>query len=280
MLSVMGACVKYLGHGIPTGEVIFFRSLISVFVLAFIAYRTLGLRVLKTDNWRGHALRSLAGTTSMFCLFTALTMIPLADVTTISFTSPMFVTVLAMMFLGERIHVFRWTALGVGLVGVLIMVSPHLSLHGGDPTGVGIAMTSAMFTALAMIFLRSMSGVEHALTITFYFMLTSMMLSLLSLPWGWVMPGREQAIYLLLIGVIGAGGQLLVTLSYRYAEASTIAPLDYSSMIMSAALGYWVFNEVPTWQVWWGMPLVIASGLIIFWREYRLHLQRDQLRTT
>lgn len=278
MLSSMGACVKYLGRDIPVGETIFWRSLISVLALTLIAHQTLGLQVLKTDNWQRHALRSLAGTISMFCLFAALTMIPLADVTTIAFTSPMFVTVMAMVFLGERIHVFRWTALAIGVVGVLIMVSPHLNFHNGSPAGVGVALAAAVFSALAMIFLRSMSGAEHPLTITFYLMLSSMLCALLTLPWGWVMPNREQALVLSLMGVFGVAGQLLMTYSYRYAEASTIAPLDYSAMIMSVALGYWLFQERPAWSIWWGAPLVMASGLIIFWREYRLHQQRSQVQ--
>lgn len=280
LLSSMAACVKYLGRDIPVGETIFLRGLIAVLALALIARQTLGLQVLKTDNWPRHALRSLSGTLSMFCLFAALTMIPLADVTTIAFTSPMFVTLLAMVFLGERIHVFRWAALAIGVAGVLIMVSPHLSFNNGNPTGVGVALAAAVFSALAMIFLRSMSGAEHPLTITFYLMLASMICALLTLPWGWVMPNREQALVLFLMGVFGVAGQLLMTYSYRYAEASTIAPLDYSAMIMSVALGYWLFDERPTWSIWWGAPLVVTSGLIIFWREYRLHLQREQIRTT
>lgn len=271
LLAGMTAGVKYLGPAVPMGQTIFLRGLIAVLTLALLARHTVGLQVLKTDNWRRHALRSLAGTISMFCLFAALTMIPLADVTAISFTAPLFLTLLAMLFLGERIHVFRWTALGVGLLGVIIMVSPHLGLGSGPSIGVGIALGAAMFSALAMVFLRSMSGGEHAITITFYFMLTSMSCALLTLPWGWVIPTAEQAVTVFLIGVFGVVGQLLMTYSYRYAEASTIAPLDYSSMIMSVLLGYWLFDELPSPSIWWGAPLVIAAGLIIFWREYRLH---------
>lgn len=261
------------------GETIFVRGLIAVLTLALIARYTVGLQVLKTGQWQRHARRSLAGTISMFCLFAALSMIPLADVTAISFTSPMFLTLLAMLFLGERIHAFRWTALSIGLLGVAIMISPHLNWtstppHESQALGISIAFGAAVFSAVAMMFLRKMSGGEHAITITFYFMLTSMACALLTLPWGWVVPNREQAMILLLTGAFGVVGQLLMTYSYRYAEASTIAPLDYTSMIMSVALGYWLFAEIPRWSIWVGSPLVIASGLIIFWREYRLQLQR------
>jgi drug/metabolite transporter (DMT)-like permease len=268
LLASMAACVKYLGKGVPMGETIFVRGLIAVITLALIARFTVGTKVLKTDNWQRHALRSLSGTFSMFCLFAALTMIPLAEVTAINFTSPMFVTVLAMLFLGERTHVFRWTALGIGLIGVLIMTVPHLHFGSDTPWGVLIAFNAALFSALAMIFLRSMSGGEHAITITFYFMLTSMVCALLTLPLGWIWPTHQQWVVMLLTGAFGVGGQLLMTFSYRYAEASTIAPLDYSSLFISVLLGYVVFGEVPSWSIWAGAPLVIVSGLIIFWREY------------
>lgn len=269
MLSGMSASVKFLDDGIPMGETIFVRGLIAVLALALIARFTVGLKVLKTAHWQRHARRSLCGTISMFCLFTALTLIPLADVTAIGFTAPMFVTVLAMLFLGERIHAFRWTALGIGLIGVLIMLSPHLRLGAGQTLGITTAFGATLFSAVAMIFLRRMSGGEHAITITFYFMLTSMVCALLTLPWGWVVPDREQTLVLMLIGAFGVLGQLLLSFSYRYAEASTIAPLDYSSMIMAVLLGYLLFDELPAWSIWLGAPLVMTSGLIIFWREYR-----------
>ena len=126
----MTLCVKLLGQDTPSGQTIFARGLISVVVVALIAWRTERLHLLKTSNWSGHALRSLSGTVSMFCLFAAVTMIPLADVTAITFTAPMFITLLAMVFLGERIHRYRWTALILGFVGVLIMIGPHLSFGG------------------------------------------------------------------------------------------------------------------------------------------------------
>jgi drug/metabolite transporter (DMT)-like permease len=271
----MSACVKYLGAGIPTGEVVFVRSLIAVLSLALLARQTMGLQLLKTDNWRLHASRALLGTASMFCLYAALTRIPLADVTAITFASPLFITLLAMIFLGERIHAFRWTALGMGLVGVAIMISPHLHLGSGSTAGTLLALGAAVFSAQGMIFIRSMSHGEHAITITFYFMLTAMICALLTLPLGWVQPTQPQWWALLLTGVFGAAGQLLMTYSYRYAEASTIAPLDYTSMIIAALLGYLVFDEVPSWSIWVGAPLVMASGLIIFWREYQLQQQRQ-----
>ena len=269
----MLVCIKYLGREIPAGQTIFVRGLISVVVLALLAWSTGRLHLLKTDNWRSHALRSLCGTVSMFCLFVAIAMIPLADLTAISFTTPLFLTVLAMVFLGERIHGFRWTALGVGFVGVLVTIGPHLSFTHGASAGVLVALSSAIFSAFALMFLRKMSGGEHAITITFYFSLTFMVCSALTAIRGWPMPTPAQWLLIAGAGLFGVFGQVLMTYSYRYAEASTIAPIDYSNMIMSIVLGYLFFDEVPTLSVWIGAPLILGAGLIILWREYSLKKQ-------
>lgn len=270
LLATMAACVKHLGRDVPSGETIFVRGIISVIVLGLIAHRAGGLHLLKTRNWRSHALRSLSGTISMFSLFTALTLIPLAEATAITFAAPMFLTVLAMLFLGERIHRYRWTALIMGFGGVLVMIGPQLSLSGGGSLGVAVALGAAVFMALAMMFLRSISGSgEHAITITFYFSLTAMACAALTALWGWPMPSGRQWLFIVLAGVLGVLGQLLLTLSYRYAEASTIAPLDYTNLLMAAVYGYFFFGETPRASTWVGAPLVVAAGLIILWREYR-----------
>lgn len=279
LFAGMTLCVKILGHDIPIGQTIFVRGVISAVVLACIAWRTAGLQLLKTNNLRSHALRSLSGTVSMFCLFAAVTMIPLADVTAISFTSPMFVTVLAMLFLGEHIHRYRWTALGVGFLGVLIMLGPHLSFAAGSSLGALIALAAAMFSAVAMIFLRKMSGGEHAITITFYFSLTFMTCAALSALQGWATPTMAQWVLIVLAGLFGVFGQLLMTYAYRFAEASTVAPLDYTNMIMAVMLGYLFFGEIPSLFIWIGAPLVVGGGLIILWREYYLKKQLTSAAT-
>ena len=271
----MAACVKRLGDGIPSGETVFVRGIISVVVLAIIAWHMQGLHLLKTNNLRSHALRSLSGTVSLFCWFTALTLIPLADFTAINFAAPMFLTLLAMLFLGERIHRYRWTALAIGFLGVLIMTAPHLTFGSGS-LGVALSLGAAVFSALAMMFLRSMSGSggEHPLTITFYFSVTSMTCGAATALWGWSMPTGQQWLLIVLIGLLGVTGQLLMTLSYRYAEASTIAPLDYTNLLFAVAFGYFIFGETPHVSIWVGAPLVIAAGLIILWREYSQSLAR------
>jgi drug/metabolite transporter (DMT)-like permease len=268
-LAAMAACVKYLGSAIPAGQVVFFRGLISMAVIALVAWRTGGLQVLKTRNWRAHAARSIFGAVSMFCWFVSLTLIPLAEMMAISFTVPLFLTVLAMAFLHEQIHAYRWTALAVGFAGVIVIVGPELVTGAGSAAGVSIALLAAVLAAFALMFLRRMSGQENALTITFYFFLTSSVLALATLGWGsWPMPTGNQWLVLSLVGIFGVMGQLTMTYTYRYAEASLVAPLDYVNMLVALAIGYYLFGEIPHLSTWIGAPLVIAAGGIILWREY------------
>lgn len=265
----MAGCVKFLGGAIPAGQVVFCRGMISLVVVAIVAWRVAGLHLLVTRNWRAHALRSISGSLSMFCWFISLTLIPLAQMTTISFTIPLFLTVLALVFLRERIHAYRWNALAVGFAGVLIIVSPDLLSPSGSLIGVGVALTAAVLAAFAQMFVRRMSSHEHALTITFYFFLTSTSLAaatLLLQPWP--MPTAQQWLLLAMTGAFGVVGQLTMTYSFRYAEASLLAPLDYVSILFAIVIGYTIFDELPGVSIWIGAPLVITAGAIIIWREY------------
>ena len=270
-LSAMVACVKYLGPAIPAGQTIFFRGLISILVVAIVAWHGEGLQLLKTRNWRAHAYRASAGSAAMFCWFVALTMIPLAEMTAISFTIPLFLTVLAMLFLGERIYGYRWTALGVGFAGVVIIIGPELTQARGSAVGVGIGLAAAVLAAFAQMFLRRMSGHEHVVTITFYFFVASTVFAALTVLFqAWPFPTAVQWLLIVLTGLFGVLGQLLMTHSYRYAEASLVAPLDYVNMLIAVAMGFFLFGEIPHVATWIGAPLVIAAGGLILWREYTM----------
>ena len=196
-LASMGACVKHLGSAIPSGETIFVRGLISIAVLTLVAWRVEGgLHVLKTKNLRSHALRSTAGTASMFCWFTALTLIPLADFTAISFTAPLVPHDARDGFLGRAHPRLPLEALAIGFVGVLIMVGPQLTF--GAPCRRRVALGAAVFSAVAVTTLRSMSGSggEHAITITFYFSVDDMICAAFTALAGWPMPNGEQWLFI------------------------------------------------------------------------------------
>ncbi len=276
MFAIMFAAVRWLGPHFPIGEIVFFRSLLGLPVIVVAAAFSGGLHLLATKRVDSHALRSVAGVISMFCNFTAYTLLPLADVTAIGFAAPLFIVVLAATFLRERVHVYRWSAVVIGFVGVLVIVGPEARMASGATIGVMFALTSAALAAVAMIFLRRMSAHEHSTAIAFYFMLTAAIVSLFTLPLGWNFPTGQEGWILLACGLSGGVGQLFLSFSYRYGEASLLAPFDYTAMIWAVALGYFVFGELPMANVWIGAAIVISAGLLILWREHRLKLARDR----
>ncbi|MEC8582613.1 MAG: DMT family transporter, partial [Pseudomonadota bacterium] len=236
---------------------------------------------LKTKNPMGHLWRGLIGVTAMGFTFTGLGMLPLPEVTAIGFAAPLLTVVFAAFLLGERVRAFRLGAVAFGLVGVLIILWPLLSVDNLDRAvmiGVVVVLLSSVFRALAQIQIRRLAGREETSAIVFYFSLTATILSLFTLPFGWVMPTAQEAAMLIGAGLIGGFAQILLTSAYRYAEAGVVAPFDYASMLFAVVLGYVVFAEVPTVYTLVGSGVVIAAGVLIIWRERKLGLKRGQTR--
>lgn len=274
--GLMAAIARGIGDAYPLGQVVFFRSSFAFLpILATMLISGVGLSALATKRPWSHLLRSGAGTGAMFSYFAALVFLPLADVTALSFVSPLIITALAALILGEHVGLYRWSAVALGFVGVLIMISPHLG-HAdaaGAPTiGLALAFASATFASFAMISVRRMSGTENALAIAFYFQLTCTVVSMMTLPFAWVTPTVNDFGLLVLIGVCGGCGQILMTNSYRFATASTIANFDYVAMIWAILFGWMFFDELPAAAVYVGAAIVIGSGAFIAWRERNLGL--------
>jgi drug/metabolite transporter (DMT)-like permease len=270
LLSVMAAGVKWLAH-FPTGQIVFYRSFFALIPIVIAARLYGGYHLLGTTRPDAHAIRSGVGVLSMFLGFTALGMIPFADATAISFASPIFTVLLASMLLGERVHAVRWSAVAVGFAGILVMIGPHLEF-GGDPrtlAGYALALGGIFCVAIAMIFIRKMSAHEHSITIAFYFSVACALAGLLTLPFGWGEQTLLDTAILIGCGLIGGVGQLFLSFSYRYAEASLVAPFEYVAMIVAIIMGYFVFGEIPAWTVLVGATIVMAAGLVIVWRERR-----------
>jgi drug/metabolite transporter (DMT)-like permease len=182
--------------------------------------------------------------------------------------------ILAALVLAERVHVYRWSAVVLGFIGVLIIAGPEGGVSPSALYGAFFALAGAGLTAIAMIFLRRMSAHEHSITIAFYFMLTSAGVALFTASFGWNMPTRWEASVLIFTGLAGGVGQLFLSFSYRFSEASALAPFDYAAIIWAVALGYVLFGELPAPQVWLGGAIVIAAGLLILWRERKLGRDR------
>jgi drug/metabolite transporter (DMT)-like permease len=231
----------------------------------------------------GHIWRGLVGTTSMGLGFAALGLLPLPEATAIGYAAPLLVVIFAAMFLGENVRAFRLSTVALGMVGVLIVLSPRLQV-GHDPIssretlGAIVALGSAVFAALAQVFVRKLVATEDTATIVFWFSVTASVLSLVTLPWGWAVPSWGAVGMLVCAGLLGGVGQILLTSSYRYADASVIAPFEYASMLLAIVVGYVIFDEVPTLTMLAGAAIIILAGVLIIWRERKLGLERKKQR--
>lgn len=285
VFTAMAALIKATADAVPPGQAVFFRSLFAVPVILGWLIATRDLRAgLRTANPLGHFWRALVGTAAMGFGFAGLGLLPLPEVTAIGYAAPLLTVIFAAMFLGEEVRAFRIFTVALGMAGVLIILSPRMTaLTGGtlnhaEALGAIVVLVGAVFAALAQVFVRRLVVEEKTSTIVFYFSLNAALLSLVTLPFGWVIPAAGDAAMLILAGLLGGLGQVLLTSSYRHADASVIAPFEYASMILSLAVGYFVFGEAPTAVVLIGAALVVAAGILIIWREHRLGLKRADQR--
>lgn len=275
VLVCMAGLVKAVTAHVPTGQAIFARAFFSLpLILAWIALQGPLMDGLRMARPRMHLLRGLIGTATLGMNFVALSLLPLPEVTTIGFAAPVLTLAFAALVLGERVRLFRWTAVGLGLLGVLVVVWPRLSV-GGDVDqmarlGAVMALGAAICAALVKIILRRMVETESTPSVVFWFAVTASILSLATLPLGWTLPSGPILVLLVLTGVLGGVGQLMLTASYRFADASALAPFWYVQLFFASAIGYVFFGDVPTGAMLIGACLVIASGLLIVWRETAL----------
>ena len=274
LFTLMSAFIKAASVRVPPGEAVFFRAFCSLPLIAgWLAMRGELHAGLRTANWRGHALRGIAGTSAMGLGFAGLAYLPLAEVTALRFVTPVLLVIFAALILGERFRLVRLVAVLLGLVGVSVIVWPRLALDNlgdGAMFGVVVTLASAGLAALAQVFIKSMSGTERVTAIVFWFSATASVLSLTTLPFGWVWPTGIEFGYLIGAGLIGALGQVLLTASYRHADAGALAPFTYVSMLWALIVGYLWFDEVPTLPMLVGAVLVICAGIIIVLRERQL----------
>ncbi len=277
--------VKLAGH-IPAGEIVFFRSLFALVpVLAWVFWKGGGFKAFKTNDPVGHIWRGLIGVTSMGLGFYSLTVLPLPEAVAIGYAMPLVTVIMGAVLLKEQVRTYRWAAVVVGLIGVIVVSWPRLTIFtnanaSSYQTGFGaIAMLgSAAFASGAMIQIRRLIGKEPAITIVIYFTVISALMSFVSVPFGWIIPSQTQLIFLISTGLIGGIGQIFLTSCYRYADVSTIAPFEYVSLILSLTIGYYLFDDRPTMQMLIGAFIVIGAGLFIIWREHRLGLERKRAK--
>lgn len=284
LFVVMAVLIKASAGHVPPGERVFFRSLFAIpVILCWLVWTGRLRHGLDTLNPMGHVWRGLVGTASMGLGFTALGLLPLPEATALGYAAPLLTVIFAAMFLGETVRVFRLVAVAIGLAGVAVILAPRLTVgvsgaSGPEAIGAMAALLGAVGAALAQVFIRRLVATEATAAIVFYFSLTATLLSLVTLPFGWVVPSSEEAMLLVAAGLIGGVAQIMLTESTRHAEASLIAPFEYSSMIVTIVIGYVIFEEIPTAPMLIGAALIVMSGLFIIWRERQLGLQRARVQ--
>ncbi len=291
--AAMSAMIKIASPIFPVGEVVLFRSLFALAVLvAWLVSRGEFPRALHTKRKLGHVGRSIAGSGGMFANFVALSLLPLADATAFTFATPLIVVPLAALTLGETVRFGRWAAVAIGFVGVVVMLSDHLGEGFGEPAATGrasigaiVALAGAAVSAVAMIQTRRLTRSEATGAIVFYFSSLTAVISAALLVFAalwpaeapgaalmagqrFVAPSLGEFVLLGSIGLVGGSGQILMTHSYRFADASIIAAFDYVAMIWAAMLGYALFAETPSPRILSGAAIVAATGVFVLWREH------------
>lgn len=275
LLAVMNALAKILSADHHIIEIAFYRNLVSV--LPFLAYILITQKhhLFITKRPRALLARSVIGTISLVTTFAAFAALPMAEVTVLLFTTTLITPALAYFFLKERVGIHRWSAIGVGFVGVIIMVG--LQGFSGALIGIALALCAALMHASLGLLLRMMKE-ESPVTVTFYFVLTGMILTGLCMPFIAVMPTAQALWLLIATGVAGGLAQLCLSLAFKYAPTAAIAPLNYTGLIWATGFDILIWQLVPGWPVFLGATIIIAANSYVIYREHRIHkLNRPHL---
>ena len=261
--SLMDVIVKW-SVDYPIGQILFFRGFFGVVFYLFVIPRNRIHNFYLTKRPGLHLLRCVSGLIAIVAIFIALRELPLATVVSISFAAPIFTTIFSIFLLSERVGIYRWLAVLVGFIGILVITEPgisELNIYYIFPIIFCLGLSYVAIT------LRQLSSTEPVWLISLFFSLAITLLSFLTIPSGWVMPSLNHFIILSLIGVFGGASNLWLSQSYKYSEVSLVTPLKYLALIFAIIFGYFIWDEIPTIKTLAGSFLVIISTLIIFRRE-------------
>lgn len=282
-VTLMFASIRALDGRIPTGEVVFFRSVFA-FVPLVLWYGMQGRLALlvRTESVLRHFGRGISGLGGMYFNYLALSFLPLAQLTAFTYAVPIFTVIFAALFLGEQVRLYRWSAVVVGFAGVIVMLIPALSDAAGAGlvprpallSGAAAALFAAASSALSFIQIRKMTAKENPAAIVFWFTALTTAAGLASALFGWEMPTGLEFIYLFSCGFFGYLGQIFLVLALRHAHASLLAPFEYAGMIWAVIIGYWAFSSIPDVYTVIGAVIVASAGLFTILREHRLAQQR------
>ena len=267
LFSVMITFAKMLSERHSVVEIAFYRNLVACLPFLFVIF-ALGRRdILKLRSKpRLVGLRAVFGVVSLSLTFYAYSLMPMADATALRFTSSLLVPMLGIAMLGEHVGAYRWSAVVFGFVGVLIMLQPA---GGANYLGATVALTAAGIQAVMQIMLRFLAGFERPETVAFYFVLIGTILTALPMPFLFVMPTVDEIGLIIGLGLSGAFAQWMLTVAYSLAPVAIVAVLNYSSIVWATLFGWLIWNDWPVTAVIVGAAVVIASNLLVIWRETR-----------
>jgi len=261
--SVMDLLVKWSGD-YSTGQVMFFRGLFGILPTYFLIPKDRLKTFYKTKRPWEHFFRCVMGLMALIAIIIALRELPLAVVVSLSYAAPLFITILSIFLLSEKVGMFRWIAVLIGFVGVIFISEPgfknlnYLYL---------LPLIFCTGMAFVTITIRKLSTTEPIWLISIFFSIIILIASLTTIPFGWIMPAPKDFVLLALIGITGGSANLFLTQSYKLSEVSLVAPLKYLSLIFAIIFGYLIWNEIPTLKTLIGASLVVLASLIIFRRE-------------
>lgn len=275
LMTVQDAIIKVLLETYPLMEVLLIRSLVMLPVIVALAAIGGQLRTFRTRRIGAHLLRVILNLLAFVTFFSALHLMPLADTLAIAFSAPIFIVLFSVVLLREKVGPWRWLAVAIGFVGVLVMIRPGVTAIEWPAL---LALLASVFYALWMLTTRHMADSESSLAMLFYSALAFVLAGAVTAPLAWVPPLASDLPMLLGVAVITTAGLLFLTMAYRTAPASLLAPFDYTAMVWAVALGYAIWGDVPGPWMWVGTALVVAAGLIIVHREARLRKPVGSIR--
>ena len=264
--SLMDVLVKW-SDAYPVGQVLFFRGFCGIIPILFLIPRDRFLDFYRTTRPLLHFKRCLSGLIALVAIFIALRNLPLATVVSITFAAPIFTTIFSIFLLKEKVGLYRWLAVLVGFVGIIVITEPGFSSLNFYYIYPIIFCLGLSYVAIAI---RKLSTTEPVWLISFFFSFSIAILGLLSLFQGWVMPNFLDLFLLSMVGILGGLANLWLSQSYKYSEVSLVTPLKYLALVFAIIFGYFIWSEVPTLKTLIGALLVILSSFIIFRREMTL----------
>lgn len=268
MFTVMNMFAKLLSANHSVIEIAFYRNLIAClpFLIMIFAFGRREILVIRTKPSLV-GIRAVIGTMSLVTTFYAYSLMPMADTTALLFTASLFIPVLGVIFLKESVGIYRWSAVAIGFVGVLIMSHPSGDVY---TLGILVALFAALLHAVLQIILRYLGRYESPETISFYFFVIGVFLTALPLPFIAVRPTMAEVPLLIGVGLSGAAAQWLLSIAFRNARAAIVTVFNYSSIVWAALFGWMIWSEWPMPTVITGAAVVIASNILMIWRESRL----------